>query len=620
MSEQNNSNFLRDKVLKENTEFELYALQLANMIRIRNNDFVCIFDEVGTGKTISAGLCIIELLNSLEEDQKLKVLIITKNSVLESFKDKLQNKLLLLHIKDITDIENENKNENEEKYSIILINDNYSKIGKVAKKYDLVIIDEADTFLTKDTSKRKKLDGIAANKVIFLTATPIKSGKSDIEEYINIAGGMLERAGKKIDINQLLDRFLWELADPKLLSTSFNPYSPITRYFKDVTRNIIIKNGKVDKNDKQPIRLVPEVWDVGDYNKDENNINRMNRIEYLVYKIKDIPKYKEYGKEKYENRFIIFIDKKEQGEKIVKELIKNNFYKWSKKEKSSEKTYYKLVGGKNQNPDLIDFMSSNKDANLPTVIITTWQMSEVGVDFPGYNYIVNYHINRSPAKIEQRFGRIDRMDSLHKELKMCFVINSRQYTEKERKEDKCSTNNFYNAMDLYIRELLTFLPSKNSLITEETPDLLLDKYNKKREDYKKIKEKFNDDEFINQINERLDNPNNNLYCEDIINIINEFSLKKKENPISSEKLMKKINRRINRLDITIQNINKLKENLQDISNKVIFNDNLFEDEEDLCEDKGEYNIQKIDSEECYKSIMESKRFKFFKNKIIDLLR
>lgn len=620
MSEQNNSNFLRDKVLKENTEFELYALQLANMIRIRNNDFVCIFDEVGTGKTISAGLCIIELLNSLEEDQKLKVLIITKNSVLESFKDKLQNKLLLLHIKDITDIENENKNENEEKYSIILINDNYSKIGKVAKKYDLVIIDEADTFLTKDTSKRKKLDGIAANKVIFLTATPIKSGKSDIEEYINIAGGMLERAGKKIDINQLLDRFLWELADPKLLSTSFNPYSPITRYFKDVTRNIIIKNGKVDKNDKQPIRLVPEVWDVGDYNKDENNINRMNRIEYLVYKIKDIPKYKEYGKEKYENRFIIFIDKKEQGEKIVKELIKNNFYKWSKKEKSSEKTYYKLVGGKNQNPDLIDFMSSNKDANLPTVIITTWQMSEVGVDFPGYNYIVNYHINRSPAKIEQRFGRIDRMDSLHKELKMCFVINSRQYTEKERKEDKCSTNNFYNAMDLYIRELLTFLPSKNSLITEETPDLLLDKYNKKREDYKKIKEKFNDDEFINQINERLDNPNNNLYCEDIINIINEFSLKKKENPISSEKLMKKINRRINRLDITIQNINKLKENLQDISNKVIFNDNLFEDEEDLCEDKGEYNIQKIDSEECYKSITESKRFKFFKNKIIDLLR
>ena len=95
MSEQNNSNFLRDQVLKENTEFELYALQLANMIRIRNNDFVCIFDEVGTGKTISAGLCIIELLNSLEKFQQLKVLIITKNSVLESFRDKLQDKLLL---------------------------------------------------------------------------------------------------------------------------------------------------------------------------------------------------------------------------------------------------------------------------------------------------------------------------------------------------------------------------------------------------------------------------------------------------------------------------------------------------------------------------------------------
>lgn len=613
MSEQNNSNFLRDQVLKENTEFELYALQLANMIRIRNNDFVCIFDEVGTGKTISAGLCIIELLNSLEKFQQLKALIITKNSVLESFRDKLQDKLLL-HI-----------NEDNEKYYINLINDWYSNIGKAAGKYDLVIIDEADTFLTKDTSKRNRLDGISADKVIFLTATPIKSGKSDIEEYINIAGGILERAGKKVDRDQLLDRFLWELADPKLLTTSFNPYSPITRYFKDVTRNIIIKNGEVDQNDKQPIRLVPEVWDVGDYNKDENYINRMNRIEYLVYKIKGVPRYKEYGNEKYENRFIIFIDKKVQGENIVKELIKNNFYKWSKNEKSSEKTYYELIGGKKENPDLIEFMSSKKDANLPTIIITTWQMSEVGVDFPGYNYIVNYHINGSPAKIEQRFGRIDRMDSLHNELKMCFVINTGQYTEKEIKEDGTSTDNFYNAMDLYLRDLLTFLPSKNSLITTRTYELLNWACKEKIEEYKEYDRKFNDDKFINQINKGL---KNNLYFEDIDRIIKEFSLKKlnRNKKVTDEELkeilMKKLKRKRKRLEVTRENVNKLKSeaNLEDISNKIIFNDNLFEDEEDSCEYKGEYNIQKIDSEECYKSIMESKRFKFFKNKIIDLLR
>ena len=49
------------------------------------------------------------------------------------------------------------------------------------------------------------------------------------------------------------------------------------------------------------------------------------------------------------------------------------------------------------------------------------------------------------------------------------------------------------------------------------------------------------------------------------------------------------------------------------SDKVIFNDSSSKED-------GFYNIQKIEAKDCYTNIMESKRFKFFENKIINLLK
>lgn len=59
----------------------LYPLQLINCMRLEKNDAVYIFDEVGCGKTISAGLMALHYLCNHDKD----ILIITENSVKGQF-------------------------------------------------------------------------------------------------------------------------------------------------------------------------------------------------------------------------------------------------------------------------------------------------------------------------------------------------------------------------------------------------------------------------------------------------------------------------------------------------------------------------------------------------------
>ena len=72
--------------LKNNTEFRSYPLQFANLKRIEKNNVIYIFDEVGTGKTITSGLMASHYVyntydNSFDKPNNyLDALVITINS------------------------------------------------------------------------------------------------------------------------------------------------------------------------------------------------------------------------------------------------------------------------------------------------------------------------------------------------------------------------------------------------------------------------------------------------------------------------------------------------------------------------------------------------------------
>lgn len=156
---------------------DVYPIQFANCDRLQNNDAVYIFDEVGSGKTISSGLMAMDyLFNNPQEE----VYVITTNALVRK-KDPSEYgqflggwyKKLPFNSLGLTN-------------RIKVINNHYSNINQL-KSCGLLIIDEAHLFLNDEALRNKCLREIKSKKIVFLTATPIKSSKDDLYKYVEIA-------------------------------------------------------------------------------------------------------------------------------------------------------------------------------------------------------------------------------------------------------------------------------------------------------------------------------------------------------------------------------------------------------------------------------------------------
>ena len=170
--------------------------QFIPLLKLLNSEKkrVIIADEVGLGKTISAGHIILELaargeLNSL--------LVVCLNSIQEKWIDELQNKfnVRIDKFEKISDfkksLENAQKH-NDKIFGII----NYDKFNqrnnieyfeKNAVGIDLLIFDEAHT-LRNDTNARKSLKSFTelANSVVLLTATPIMTSLENLYSLVRL--------------------------------------------------------------------------------------------------------------------------------------------------------------------------------------------------------------------------------------------------------------------------------------------------------------------------------------------------------------------------------------------------------------------------------------------------
>lgn len=404
---------------------DIYPLQLANCDRLLLNDSVYIFDEVGSGKTISSGLMALDFLSNNDK----KVLVITTNALfkkglysehgqfLKDWFEKLPFKSL--------DLESR----------IVVTNNHYSHFNHKAE-YGLVIIDEAQLFLNNESMRYKALtENISAQKVVFLTATPIKNSKHDLQVYVDIAKRITE---KNISNNWIENINTIDKQTEDIICNTFDISAPVTRYFKDTIMSLNIEGYKKS----QARRLLPHLWQYGQ-GKTKNEI----LLENINLKCED----------NSENNFVIFTRFVEKEAYEIARYLKNNGFVEHSSNDFNSKTYA-VVTGENAYK-LSEYSGIN---NLPTVLILTYQIAEQGVNLPGYNHVVNYHISAFPSALEQRFGRIDRMGkngSRFAEINMCFLI-AKDYWD-------TNTWNFYCAISIYLRNLISYLPSKNTILSEE---------------------------------------------------------------------------------------------------------------------------------------------------------
>lgn len=407
-------------------EVDIYPIQFANLARLWNNDAVYIFDEVGSGKTISSGIM---ALGYLSENEDGKILVVTTNSLaryspeyeMGQFKKDWMDKLPFIEMGFNRNIE--------------IANNHYSKF-KEPREYDLVIIDEAHAFLNNDTKRYINfVKNVKASKLVFLTATPIKTNVTDLHTFVTMAEKVLQ---KKLNRNWIADIETTNKEWESVLCSEFDIKTPVTRYFKDTITALKIKGYKKT----QAKRLEPFLWE---YNMD------ISKDDVLLSKIK------ERLLQEPNSRFVLFTRFVEKEAMKIGEMLQKNGYKKLDGEDNGEITYY-VVTGKNAN-ELSRFSGTT---GLPTILILTYQISEHGLNLPGFNHVINYHIPAYPSALEQRFGRIDRMGksgSVFDKIYMCYLIKSDGF-------DNC-TSNFYQAVATYVYSMLSYLPSKNTLLSPE---------------------------------------------------------------------------------------------------------------------------------------------------------
>ncbi|MDU2162168.1 helicase-related protein [Intestinibacter bartlettii] len=576
-------------------KIELYPIQFANCDRLEKNEVVYIFDEVGSGKTISSGLMALDyLFNNNEKD----ILIITINSLVKADKNNpndygqfLNDWFYKLPFKYLN-FENRVK----------IINNHCSNIKAAEGKYGLVIVDEAHLFLNKQRDRYKNLtQKINAEKIIFLTATPIKTNLNDLENYVDIANKVL--LNKNLDGKNLYNYMNnKDKNKDKIICSLFDSKIPVTRYFKDTIMSL-----KIDEyQEKKAKRLIPIIWN----SASDCFINTM------IKKINEINK-------KNDNRFIIFTHRIKEGAEKISKILRESSYKPFEisNDNHNSKSFY-IITGKNSF-ELLNFNGVDID-NLPTILILMYQVAEQGVNLPGYNYIINYHIPSSPASLEQRFGRIDRINSNYNKINMCFLLEEKNYNNR-------NTINFEYAIGSYLNSFVPIIPCKNVILNAEILGEYLENSRIRKEYLENLKSILKNNkenkEFFKLLKDEPKESNTKLnYREDLnllINFCENIDLKISECKCEEE-VFKKIYDKIQKI---IENINLKDDDYtkllirgiekEEIGDKIFFLKNeedkelTFLDAVEDCANIIKSNCKYIAYQETIKNISKQNLFKNF---------
>lgn len=610
MSESTNENIL-EKIkwykyidYSKNNRFNVFPLQFADSLRICFNDIIYLFHETGTGKTVISGMSVLNYFDFNKFNQ-MKVLVVTNNDTcVENFK----RDWAMLPF---------NSFEYNNKIDYTIINNHFKSIEKAVRtEYDLIIVDEAHLFISNAEQKRcQQLENLKSKKIIFMTATPVRYKRNDIETYQRIGQKILKNSGISDNIKTDLNNCL---KNQKFLPSVFNISLPVSRYFKDT-----VERSKKSSS-KRLKRIEPALW-INDKS------NEKNFYHWVAEKIK---KEIDHG-----NRFVVFIDtinsKDSQAEKLGKNLENLSYQIITAEDK------YKLLK--------YDISNDNyKNEETPDVLIIA-KVADTGINLNSFNRILNISIPSVPAVIEQRFGRIDRLID-ENTYKKRFENNNPPYRWENGIQcifaftsETPQELRFYQAVSNFIDDILSFFPCRNILLTENILTRYKNSIEKNIGFYKSFVKFFESQECWKNIKMEIIKENDSLqeenkyrissYCTDIIssycNDIN--SINKYQIFLILEYIKEYYGDKIiycnNEEEIFEEIKQNCKEYFENVLNKYIKSNEKMEDLEQLLDNSEIWdnifyketvesnNIAVKKTEEVYKDLSENESYNSFEEEL-----
>ena len=307
----------------------------------------------------------------------------------------------------------------------------------------------------------KDICSLDAKKVMFLTATPYKYDKDF--DFVNYA-----LVGTKITTENLIvhkNNFPNMEWISSLYTLSDNGYEKMIKsnsslMFKEIAQAIPMSGeGKIEGIEGKERKV--EIWDEVTNDGDSKNVNNRLLYEKLIGD-NGILRDREH-----KNRVIIFVSNSNEGQLIFEKIFSNEYridedsdHKYTD---TKSKISCEFIMNKFGNAPNLEKYSREQEGGIPDILIATWQVAQVGVNLPTYNYVINYHIPPVPGHLEQRYGRIDRLNSKRNPLYNIYYLDNEVSTQVYRV-------NLIRALYAYKKEIMEIphnIPVKNFLICKD---------------------------------------------------------------------------------------------------------------------------------------------------------
>ena len=409
-----------------------------------------VFDEVGTGKTVSALYCVRDVL--LEKGLNSKILIICPNNKKTDWKNDIQRQLgRYVHVVENSDNSYIYQNtkelyfKNNEPYILI----EGQKVDELKTscnswtdeiKWDIVIIDEGHLCFSNYSE-------LKADKAILLTATPIVVNSRTKDDVLEIS-----KLRKLEEYVSLLKKITDTEQNVKLddLFTSNSVFTQLFREDIDLSakkRNIDFLECERWKDRELYLdilgdvkggmtRLVYEQDDdyllYGVFDRFKDDINADG---YLILDKKPniintkFEKLKEFLNTNSNKSYIVFFNYKYPADNIYQKLISNQ----NSLENIENTIIVKKYGGDKFNifpkdssvtkENIFEFITNSIENEKRVIFLTTGASGGTGLNLGTFDGVINYELPFTCIELEQRFGRVDRMNLNAESKDMIFILN-----------------------------------------------------------------------------------------------------------------------------------------------------------------------------------------------------
>lgn len=490
-----------------------YEKQLLASKQVEKNGYSIVMDEVGTGKTVSALYAIRNVLQKkIVINEKAKVLVVCPYNKREDWQSDIRRQLgRYAHVVEQSDngemyegnlkrvffkkrehfIMIAGQRQGEDKNGSNSALKGSLEVFSDTDKWDLIIIDEAHLSFNNYSDLR-------SDRIMLLTATPIvvnAKGRRTFEDYAELAGKVLEKplaadidpinmpepSEADIYVNWFREDMGQVSAERKIRFVSCKRWNERDDVFYKIKEDKgTLAALQYDQDDDYLYWAATEQYGYGNFHEVKKN----GKLKCLVDILHE-----------NDRSYIIFCEHKFVADNIFS-CLKDNFSDCIVAQKyGKHENQYGL--GNVRDGQLINTLIQALREGRRVLFVTTGKTGGTGLNLGDFDGVIHYEIPFTSIELEQRFGRVDRIDT-QKDAKtrdMIFLLNECRNDENDLEINRmlyyCTTKIDIACQFMPIRNTILFYPEfieRNGKAVREAMEWYKKEYVLSEKNEKRMKE------------------------------------------------------------------------------------------------------------------------------------